>query len=317
MSGGIQTTVNTRQTPGVVGQHASNNPRASYVAGPGGLVAGSAGVTVGNFAWVSFQSIDFDNAPAIVNSFGAGPVSGFVLNNQQALISNYLADSSLLIPTGFGVTLMITGDYWAKNNGSSYVLPGTQCYALLSSGATYFFASAPTPASGSSSGIAAETNSFTGSIFGNVLTVAASGITGTIYPGTTISGTNVASGTMIMQQLSGTAGGAGTYAVNIGEQTVAAGTSISGTYGLLTVGGTVVSGFGPGALLSGTNVVAGTYITQDVSGTGGAGTYVVNNNTAVTTTAISATQYVATNFYSWSGAGAGEPIKIGTLASAA
>jgi len=313
MSGGVQTIVNTRQAPGVIGQWASTNPRSSYVAGPGGLVAGAAGVTVGNFAWVSYQAIDYDNAPTVVNSFGAGPVSGFVDNMQQALITNYLADSVLLIPTGFGVTLMTSGDYWCLNNGSTYVRPGTQCYALLSSGAPYFFTSAPTPASGSASSVAAETFSVTGSVFGNVMTVTAVG-SGTVYPGATISGTGVTTGSMVMQQLSGTTGGVGTYALNTGEMTVASGTTISGTYGLLTVGGTVVSGFEVGSLLSGTGVQAGTYVTALGTGTGGAGTYVVNNNTVVSSTAISGTQYVATNFYAWSGAGAGEIIKIGTAA---
>jgi hypothetical protein len=315
MTGGVQTQVNVRQAPGVQGQWASTNPRTSYVAGPGGLVAGAAGVTVGNFAWVSYQAVDFDNAPSIVNSFGAGLIGGFVSNIQQALISIYLADSSLLIPTGFGVTLMTSGDYWVINNGSGYVLPGTQCYAQLSSGAPYFFSTAPTPASGSASAVAAGTFSVTGSVQGNVLTVTAVG-SGTVYPGSTISGTNVTTGALITQQLSGTTGGIGTYALDIGQMAVASGTTISGTYGLLTVGGTVVSGFGVGGLISGTNVVAGTYITALGTGTGGAGTYVVNNNTVVASTAISGTQYVATNFYSWSAAASGQLIKIGTAAGA-
>lgn len=316
MSGGIQTTVNTRQAPGVPGQWASTNPRSSYVAGPGGLVAGAAGVTVGNFAWVAFNTMDWDNAPATVNSFGAGPVSGFVDNKQQALIQNYLQASSMIIPKGFGVTLMLDGDYWVTNNGPGYAAPGMACYALLSSGAPYFFASDPTPASGSASSIAAETSSFTASIVGNIMTVTGA-VTGTIYPGTTISGTGVTTGAMVKDQLSGTAGGDGVYSLSIGEMAVPAGTTISGTYGLLTVGGTVVSGFEVGSLLAGTSVVAGTYITALGTGTGGAGTYVVNNNTVVGSTAITATQYVKTNFFAWSGGASGEPIKIGPLASAA
>src|SRR5690242_8706537 len=316
MAGGIQSIVNTRQAPGVPGQWASTNPRSSYVAGPGGLVAGPAGVTVGNLAWVSYQAIDYDNAPSIVNSFGAGQISGFVSNTQQALISNYLQASSMVIPVGFGVTLMLDGDYWAVNNSSGYVRPGTPCYAQLSTGAPYFFTSAPTPASGSTSSIAAGSSSVTGSVFGNVLTVTAVG-SGTVYPGTTISGTGVTTGSMIMAQLSGTPGGIGTYALNTGEMSVPAGTTITGAYGTLTIGGTVVSGFGVGALLSGTNVVAGTYVTALGTGTGGAGTYIVNNATVVGSTAISATQYVLTNFSAWSGAASGELIKIGSLAAAA
>jgi hypothetical protein len=314
MTGGIQTTVGGRQAPAKPGDWASNNPGHSYVAGPGGLVAGSSGVTVANFAWVSFQGIDYDDAPTIVNSFGAGTPAGFVHNQQQALITTYLADSTLIIPQGFGVTLMTDGDFWVSNSGSSYVTPGMQAFATLSSGAVTFAApgTSVATASGSSSSIAPSTSSVTGSVVGNILTVTVVG-SGTLYPGTTISGTNVTTGSMIMSQLSGTTGGVGTYALNIGDMAVAAGTTISGTYGTLTVGGTVVSGFQVGSLLAGTNVVAGTYITALISGSGGAGTYVANNNTSVGSTSITGTTAVATGWYAWSGGSAGAMIKMGSV----
>lgn len=55
--------------------------------------------------------------------------------------------------------------------------------------------------------------SFTGVISGNTLTT--SSVTGTIYPGATLSGTGVTSGTVIYAQLTGTTGGAGTYSVSV------------------------------------------------------------------------------------------------------
>jgi hypothetical protein len=167
---------------------------------------------------------------------------------------------------------------------------------------------APSGASGSASSIAASTFSVTGLIADNVLTVSAVG-SGTVVPGGTISGTSVASGTQIISQLSGTTGGIGTYAVSIPEQTVAS-TTISGTYGTLTVGGTVAGVFGVGQTLSGTNVVAGTAITALGTGTGGAGTYIVNNNTVVASTAITGATNVETKFVVRSSALPGELMKI-------
>ena len=56
-------------------------------------------------------------------------------------------------------------------------------------------------------------SSFTGVINGNTLTT--STVTGTIYPGATLAGTGVTSGTVILSQLGGTTGGAGTYSVSV------------------------------------------------------------------------------------------------------
>lgn len=306
---GFQTTVGTLPPPAVEGDFASANPRWNVLAGPGGLVAGPAGLTVGRFAWLSFAGIDPDNAPTIANSFGSGPVAGFVHRELNATITTYLADNGMTIMPGTQATLFSGGDFWVKNNGSTPALFGQSAYANLGTGAVSFGAAgAPATASGSTSTVAAATFSATGSISGNVLTVSAVG-SGTLYPGATISGTNVASGSQIASQLSGTTGGVGTYALNIGEQAVAS-TAISGTYGLLTIGGTVAGTFGTGGLISGTGTAAGTYITAPISGSGGAGTYVVNNNTAVSSTAISATTNVQTKFFAMSSGAPGELVKI-------
>jgi hypothetical protein len=310
---GFQTTVGVQPAPAVAGDFASANPRWNVLAGPGGLVAGVAGVTVGRFAWLSSSAIDQDNAPTILNSFGSGPVAGFIGRHQQALITDYLADSGMRIPKGFGVTAYSGGDFWAQNDGASAVVASVltpqYAYANLADGRVSFAAAnSAATASGSTSTVAAATFSATGTITGNVLTVSAVG-SGSIYPGSTISGTNVASGSQIVAQLSGTPGGVGTYAVSIGEQAVAS-TTISGTYGLLTIGGTVTGTFATGGLISGTGTSAGTYITAPISGSGGAGTYAVNNNAAVSSTAISATTNVQTKFFAMSSGAPGELVKI-------
>lgn len=305
----FQTFVGTQPAPAVAGDFASANPRASVDAGPGGLVAGPNGVFVGRFAWWSFSQIDSNDTPAVVNNTGSGPVTGFVHREQQGLITTFLAESSMLIPQGFAMTLMASGDYWCVNDGATEALVGMKAYANYADGKVTFAASgAPGTASGSASSIAASTNGGTGSINDNILTITG-GVSGVLRPGTTLSGTGVATGTKIVSQLSGTPGGIGTYAVSIPEQTVAS-TAITGTYGTLTVGGTVAGVFGVGNTLSGTNVVAGTTITQLISGTGGAGTYAVDNNTVVSSTAITAGLQVETKWIAMSAGLTGDLIKI-------
>lgn len=307
-----------RQAPAAEGDFVSGNPYSLFPAGAGALVAGASGVTVGRFAWIANKAQDFDSGPAIAQNFSDGiftPVAGFVHREQQALITTYLAESGMVVPQGFAVTLLTSGDIWVKNTGTGFVTPGQKLFAGYADGKATFAATAATPTtagSGSSSSVAASTSSVTGSISGNVLTVTAVG-SGTVYPGTTISGTGVATGTMVASQLSGTAAGIGTYAVNIGGQTVAP-TTISGTYGTLTVGGTVVSGFGVGQLLSGSGVAAGTYVTALITGAGGAGTYAVSNNTVVSSTAITAYANIETKWFAVSGGAAGELIRCSSQA---
>jgi hypothetical protein len=312
MAHGIQASITTQPAVSVVGDFCDANPRYTYQFGPNGAVAGPSGLTIGQFCWAAYSTIDGDNSPAALNNFGSGAVTGFVGRNQQGLITTYLANSGLVIPAGFEAVVYSAGGFWVKNSGTTQAVPGQKAYANYANGTASFAATgSPSTASGSASSIAAETSSFTGSITNNVLTVTGT-VTGTIYPGTTISGTNVASGTMITGQLSGTTGGDGTYSVTPTEQTVAS-TTISGTYGLLTVGGTVAGTFGLGQTLSGANVVAGTAITALVSGTGGAGTYVVNNNTVVSSTAITAATNIETSWYARSFGAAGELVKISNV----
>lgn len=64
--------------------------------------------------------------------------------------------------------------------------------------------------------IVSRTASFTGSIATTTLTVSAISA-GTIYPSMQISGTGVTSGTRIVEQLTGTAGGTGTYTVSTSQ----------------------------------------------------------------------------------------------------
>ena len=312
---GFQTSVGVQPAPGVEGDFCNANPRKTVNAGPGGLVAGAAGVTAGRFAWTEASFIDPNNAPTIVNSFGAGPPTGFVHRDQQGLITQYLGEASMVVPEGFIITLFSDGGFWAKNNGSTEALIGQKAFARHSDGAVLFAATGATPSSASVTGsIAAATFQVTGSISGNVLTVTAVG-SGTLVAGATLSGTGgggVASGTKIVSQLSGTAGGVGTYAVSIPAQTVTS-TTIDGTYGVLTVTAVGSGTLAVGDVLSGTGgggVTSGTVITQLGTGTGLTGTYYVDPTQTVTSTTIGAALASETKWYAVSAGLAGELIKI-------
>lgn len=303
MSGGFQTAVANQPAPAVAGDLASLNPIFTVDAGPGGLVAGPAGAIIGRFCWAAAPA-DGDNAPSQVSNTGLGPVTGFLFREQQGLITAYLAGSGLTVPQGFGLTLANGGDFWVKNDGATQALPGATAYATLADGKVTFGA-----LTGSATGsIAAGSSSFTGSISGDTLTVTGS-VTGTIYPGTVISGSGVASGTKIVRQLTGTAGGAGTYAVSIPEQSVAA-TAITGAYGIFTAASGLSGTFSLGSILTGTGISVTTTITAFGTGSGGLGTYIVDVNTVVSSTTITGTLNVATKWKAMSAALPGELVKI-------
>jgi hypothetical protein len=303
----FQNQVNVQPAPAVAGDFASANPRWSVNAGPGGLVAGVGGVTVGRFAW-------WDNANhrTVLNS-GAGVPTGFVHREQQALITTYLSEAANVVPVGFGVTLMSGGDFWALNDGTTEALVGQKAYADLATGKVSFAATGSAATGSVTGSIAASTASVTGSIADNVLTVTAVS-SGVLVPGGILSGSGVATNTQIVSQVSGTTGGIGVYLVNIGEQTVAS-TTISETYGTLTVTAVISGTLVLGAVLSGSGgggVTTGTVVTGFGTGAGGTGTYYVSPTQAVTSTTITFTTNVETKWVAMSQGLAGELVKIST-----
>lgn len=142
--------------------------------------------------------------------------------------------------------------------------------------------------------IAASTFSVTASIAGNVMTVTAVA-SGTVVNGAAITGTGVSASTTVTGQLTGTAGGIGTYAINISQ--VVASTTVSGTYGTVTVTAVSSGALAVGQTLTGAGVTAGTIITQLGTGTGGNGTYFVNLTQTVASEALTANPTAATVIY--------------------
>ena len=141
-----------------------------------------------------------------------------------------------------------------------------------------------------------STSSFTGSISGTTLTVTAVA-SGSIITGQVLTGNSVTADTTITSQLTGTAGGTGTYTVSI-SQTRASG-SFTGTYTLastsLGVFSTVlqVTAVASGTLsigqfLTGTGIAFSTSITALGTGTGGTGTYTLSSAQSFASTTVSA-----------------------------
>lgn len=312
---GFQTKTTVQPAIGVEGDFASANPRFSVIAGAGAFVAGLAGVIIGRFCWSDPRSVDDVGGPATVNSFGAGPVLGFIHRDMQALLTAYLQESSMVIPTGFGLTVMSGGDYVVKNRGTTEATIGMKAYAAFADGSVSFAATGSPAGGGTStaSTIAAGTNGLTGSIAGNVL-AATGGISGTLYNGTVLSGAGVFTGTQIVEQLlpllAGEAlRGIGRYALSVPDQTVAS-EAMTGTYGLLTIGGTVAGNYAVGQPVSGGGTSAGTTITDVGTGVGLAGTYIVNNTQTVGSGALNTASNVETKWIAMSPGIAGDNIKI-------
>jgi hypothetical protein len=318
-TGGYQTAVAVQPAAFIPGSRTSVNPLFSFDAGPGGLISGSS-LFVGRFAWVT-APLDPNGGPMLANSFGNGPPNGYLMSTQQALNTTFLSNAGMQVQPGAQTALMIGGDFGIQNDGTTEAEYGQVAYAFVATGKATFAAAGTVfgGASGSASTIAAATFSVTGSISGNVMTVTNVG-SGTVVAGASVSGTAIptAPAPQVVAQLTGTAGGIGTYSLNTGEITTVSET-ISGTYGILTIGGTVIGTFAVGDVLTGSApLVNGTVITQNLTGSGGSGgTMAVNNNTVVSTPqAITASLAVATKFIARSTGLPGESVKISSYVDA-
>lgn len=202
---GFQSSVNLQQAPAVAGDFASANPRASRLAGEGALVVGTAGCTVGRFAWVSGTE---------VTNAGTGNPSGFVHREMQAVITTYLAEGSNVVPAGRPITVMVAGDFWAQTLTAATV--GQNVYADHNTGAVGTGTTAP------------DTFSGTASFATNVMTVTAVS-SGTLKVGDKVTSSGVAAGTTITALGTGT-GGTGTYTLSTSPGTLSAQATTATSY---------------------------------------------------------------------------------------
>lgn len=313
---GFQKQVNIIPAPGVPWDFCSTNPRFNVDAGEHALVAGSN-------CFLGFVWRDPYNQE--VNSNGSGPVCGIVPRNWQGLITTYLAEETEQVLPGIQCFVINGGDVWAPNGGTTEAILGLKAYANFNDGSQVAFAptgSAPSSFTSTSSTIAAETWSSAGSTIAptydaygeltqGILTTGSS-VTGTIVIGSILGGTGVVTDppTVIVSQLSGTTGGAGTYLVS--NPLAVASATITGAYGLLTLGGTITGTPVVGDVLSGSGITAGTQIVS----ANGSNWNVTPSQAIGTAQAIDGTQWVETPWYAQSNGAPGEIIKISDHSSA-
>jgi len=218
-------------------------------------------------------------------------VAGFVANELQTVIPFLQPGAGvnpvrLAVQDGFPVTLYVRGDFWAKPDAplNGAVAVGDTVYA--------------NPDDGS---VTNDPTFFSATGVQTLTTMTISAVTkGVLLPGMHLSGTNAAS--VVVSQLTGTAGGAGTYQMSVSES-VGSGTvtaaavdtgfkfgssttanavsganaSIAAGTGVLTVGSVASGVIEVGQNVSGTGVPANLFVQAQLSGTpGGAGDYQVN-----------------------------------------
>jgi hypothetical protein len=270
--------VNRVQAPGVAGDIASTNPRSSIVAGPGALVSPPGGVKVGNFAWVGPTG----NVSA---EYVSGYQVGFVLRNEQALITEFLGEATLGIPSGFMLTLMNGGDYWAFFPAGATV--GNNVYADPNTGTPLAGASAPTL------GTATASAGFDGTatLVDASTTLNVTAVThGYISPGDNVSdsttGANIPAGTTIISQLTGTAGGVGTYQMSAAATAGAVGDTVVTSSDYMVVTAIADGSLNVGDVFSGTDVSVNSQITGQAKPFSGVGSIVTGSLSALVITSV-------------------------------
>jgi hypothetical protein len=268
---GFQGVVNNQPAPAVAGDFFGANPRASVLGGAGQWVAPFPnGLTVGNFAWAN-------QATGVVSQSypGAGSALGFCGRNRNiAVIINFLAPATMQVQPGAPLTLHSEGDFWAEFAGGA--TPGQKVWANPTTGAPIAAATAPTIETATASAGATLTASIGSTSTGTstLATVALTAVTGYVSVGDTLTdGTNSA---VILSQVSGTTGGAGTYDL-VAAPTPGAWVAASLTGSSHVLDATVVTGLiSVGDAISGSGITTENIVNQ-ISGTaGGIGLYTLS-----------------------------------------
>jgi hypothetical protein len=318
----FQNQVNYKQAPGIVGGIASMNPIATVDAGPGGLTAGPNGILVGRFAWNSYPVAGGPGRAS--NACPAGQPrkpDGFISNLQQGLITSWLTNSTLAIPSGKGVTEHLRGDFWAFSTMSEALI-NSKVFANLLDGQVLAAAagSFPTNAAGTVSSVTASlvvgTNTMTISATGSGIPAIGQLVTGPgVAPNTYIEsiGTyNGTSGTVFLSQNALATETAQAYTTALPEAYGGFVGTASFATNVMTVTAITSGALAVGQLVQSANVAAGTYIASLGTGTGGLGTY--NLSTApgtISAQAASTSAWIETDWYVNSPGNVMDLIKIG------
>jgi hypothetical protein len=271
----FQNVIRDNQAIGVKGDFASTNPFASILAGPGALVAPAGGLLVGNFAWVGPDG-------EVSQSFVAGYQVGFCGRNEQALITEFLGEATMLVPEGFMVTLFNEGDFLAEFLDGGSV--GDAVYADPNNGAPLSGTTMP-----SGTGVGGFTGTATLVDTDTTLTVVAA-TTGILSPGDAVTGTSIPANTTIVAQLTGSPGKVGTYQMSAAATaTVGSAEAIVGHSNFILMTANTAPGFEFGDVISGSGVTAGTTITGQLppfSGVATVGTLPSTPSTSLAVTSV-------------------------------
>lgn len=116
---GFQTAVNLNPPIGVEGEFASVSNTHNVLASTAQLYAGDDGVTIGRFAYANIATGETTNVkPADLTNYAVGFAGR---GSNVAVIYTWLAESSMVIPKGFGVTLFDRGDFFVKTTTAATV----------------------------------------------------------------------------------------------------------------------------------------------------------------------------------------------------
>jgi hypothetical protein len=253
----FQTTINDYQAIGVAGDFASLNPYSSVLAGNSALVAPVGGLTVGNFFWVGPTG-------QTSQSFVSGWQIAFLGRNMQALITQFLEEATMVVPEGFMVAGYNGGDFLANfPAGAAF---GNYVFADPNDGTPVANATNTAPALGV--GTASAGFSGTATLNGTTtlnITAVTHGVVsvGDVVADSTTPG-NIPAGTTIVAQLTGIAGGVGTYQMSqVGVAAV--GDTVTTTSAGMLVTAIASGTLNDGDIFSGTAVSTGTTIVGQVA----------------------------------------------------
>lgn len=217
---GFQRTIKSQPAPGVEGDFAGANPQGSLLPVVGGAwkVAAGQAVRVGYFAWGAGDGLVYSSAAAAGAAPGGVVGLGFVgrqANIPSALITNFLDESVMTLQAGMPVTLLTAGDFYA--NFPAGAAANAAVYATAASGAPTTTAGGNTLTQYKTASVskadAVSDNTATIAANTGVLTLSAPA-SGVYEVGQRVTGTAVPAETYITAQLTGVAGGAGTYQTN-------------------------------------------------------------------------------------------------------
>lgn len=203
------------------------------VVGAGGTALSTIGLMLDNGTRVPIgEVLSFPTAAAVSSYFGSGSVmatlapyyfGGFDNSNVKPaalLVAQYPEDAVAAWLRGGSVASLTLAQLQALSGSLTAVIDGFSRPApSIDLAAATSFSAAAGIIETALNAAAPQLASFTGSISGTTLTVTAVG-SGTLSAGLTVVGTGVAANTQILSQLTGVAGGTGTYQVSPSQSVI-------------------------------------------------------------------------------------------------